>query len=321
MNPALKWMPLVVSIALVAAGCARDGYYHDRNIDYVEAERADPLVLPETRNTSRYGDAMPVPDASRDFASSSGKFSAPRPDEVARTRQRDFVQSRTVDQDRWLVVNARPDTVWTQLEDFTRRQGINITDVDPSRGVMETTQGRLVVRPGVQTGVSEVRCERAGGPDENCLASLGNYLSGQSQTASASAMASQQRADEPRRVRLDQQGNDWVVTVEADPEQTWAELSHQLEANFDQENRERLLERDAERNDFLVEYMTQTERGRGFISIVFSPDVRQTAQRLRVALEPAEGNRTLIRVVNESEKPLTPEDTREFLGRVAALLS
>lgn len=320
MNPALKWMPLVVSIALVAAGCARDGYYHDRNIDYVEAERVEPLVLPETRNTARYGDAMPVPEASSDFAASSGKFSAPRPDEVTRSRQRDYVERRDIDEDSWLVVNAAPDVVWTQLEDFTRRQGLNVTGGDPSRGVMETTQGRFVVRPGVQAGASEVRCERAGRPEENCLASFGNYLSGQSQTASASAMASQQRAGEPERVRLDRQGDEWLLLVDVDPQQVWSELSYQLEANFDQENREMLLERDPQRNDFLVEYMTQTERGRGFISIVFSPDVRQTAQRLRLSLESADGNRTLVRLTNESEKPLTPEDSREFLGRVAALL-
>ncbi|WP_043528145.1 outer membrane protein assembly factor BamC [Litchfieldella xinjiangensis] len=320
MNPALKWMPLVVSIALVATGCAREGYYHDRNIDYTEAERSTPLVLPESRNTARYGDAMPIPDANREFVSSGGRFSAPRPDDVTRTRQRDYVQRRDTGTGSWLVVNAAPATVWTQLEDFARRQGLQVTERDPNRGVIETSQGRLYVRPGVQTGASEVRCEQAGQVNETCLSSLGNFLSGQSQTASASALARQQAVAEPDRVRLEQRGDDWVLVMDVDVEQAWNEIGYQLESHFTQENRELLLERDATQRDFLVEYMTESERDRGVISIIFSPDVRQTSQQLRLSLEAAGDGQTVVRVENESERAFTAEDEQEFLGRVEDLL-
>lgn len=60
---ALKWMPLALVTAVTLTGCARDGFYHDRNLDYTEAAPAPPLVLPETRNTQRYRDALPVPQA------------------------------------------------------------------------------------------------------------------------------------------------------------------------------------------------------------------------------------------------------------------
>ncbi|BBI53096.1 hypothetical protein HORIV_55170 [Vreelandella olivaria] len=58
---ALKWVPLALAAAVALSGCARDGFYHDRNLDYTEAAPAPPLVLPETRNTQRYRDALPVP--------------------------------------------------------------------------------------------------------------------------------------------------------------------------------------------------------------------------------------------------------------------
>ena len=51
---ALKWVPLALAAAVALSGCARDGFYHDRNLDYTEAAPAPPLVLPETRNTQRY---------------------------------------------------------------------------------------------------------------------------------------------------------------------------------------------------------------------------------------------------------------------------
>lgn len=317
MNPALKWMPLVVSIALVATGCARDGYYHDRNIDYAKAGSSAPLVLPESRDRTRYGNAMPVPETSREFAAADDGFSAPRPPAGMGSARRDYVERRSLDQDSWLVVDAVPDTVWPRLEDFARRQGLSVSSSDPARGVLETAQGRLSVRHGVQAGSSEVRCERGGQVHADCLESLSNYLSGQSQTASA--LATQQRSNEPQHMRLERQDEGWLLVLRAAPEQVWTELSYQLEEHFDRENREVLLERNAESRDFLVEYMTESERQRGFLSIVFSPDVRQMTQQLRLTLEPA-GGETLVRVINESERAFTPDDSREFLERVAALL-
>ncbi len=73
MNSALKWLPLAALVAL--AGCARDdGYYHDRNIDYADARQAAPLVLPESRNSQRYRDAMPVPEAAGSFRAGGDGF-------------------------------------------------------------------------------------------------------------------------------------------------------------------------------------------------------------------------------------------------------
>ncbi|MGO1871740.1 MAG: lipoprotein, NlpB, partial [Halomonas sp.] len=60
---ALKWIPLALATAVTLTGCARDGFYDDRNLDYTDATSAPPLVLPETRNTQRYRDALPVPQA------------------------------------------------------------------------------------------------------------------------------------------------------------------------------------------------------------------------------------------------------------------
>lgn len=320
MNPALKWMPLVVSIALVATGCAREGYYHDRNIDYVEATSSAPLVLPESRDESRYGNTMPVPQSSSDFVASEDGFSAPRPEEVTRSRRSGDVERRDIAGDSWLVVNAAPNMVWPQLEDFARRQGMNVTASDPRRGVLDTTRGRLSVRSGLRSGSSEVRCEQAGRPHADCLASLNNYLSGQSQTASASALASQQMAYDPDRVRLDYRNDEWLLVLDAEPQQAWAELGYQLESHFNQEGRELLLERNSGARDFVVEYKTRSEREGGFLSTLLSPVTDQSPARLRLTLEPAGSNQTVVRVSNESERDFSSDDTRELLERVAALL-
>lgn len=110
MNSALKWMPLAAVIALATAGCARDGFYDDRNIDYVEAQRSAPLSLPASRDEQRYRDAMPVPQATGTLRRDGERFRAPSPERLATGRavERDFVERREVGDDRWLVVGPTP---------------------------------------------------------------------------------------------------------------------------------------------------------------------------------------------------------------------
>ncbi|MGQ4878719.1 lipoprotein, NlpB [Billgrantia sp. LNSP4103-1] len=322
MNSALKWMPLVALAALATAGCAREGFYDDRNIDYVKAQRSAPLVLPEGRNEQRYRDAMPVPEAQGSLRNGNERFSAPSPARLASggAVERDFVERREVGSDQWLVVGADPGTVWPQLQDFARARGLQVNASDDSRGVLETSQGSLSVRQGLRAGDSEVRCDQNGRPVAACLDALGQHFSARSATASSASLAGQQIAREDR-LRLEQRDSgEWVVRIPLDIDRVWAELSHQLEADFSVENRRELLEQNPEQHDFLVNYMTVSERGRGMLQIIMSPDVRQMPQQIRLALESEGPERTTLRAINESERRFTEEDARELLERVSGLL-
>ncbi|WP_240455674.1 lipoprotein, NlpB [Halomonas faecis] len=321
MNSALKWMPLVAVAALATAGCAREGFYDDRNLDYVEAKRSDPLVLPESRNDRRYEDAMPVPRANASRLGSD-PVDTPLPSRLAAGRavERDFVERREVRSDRWLVVGADPGTVWPQLQDFANSRGLAVQGVDNERGEIVTGQGRLSVRQGLRAGDSEVRCEQEGRPVASCLDALEQHFSARSATASAASLSGQRLATEDRLRFTQRSSGEWVVEIPLDIDRVWAELSHQLEADFTVEGRRQLLEQDAENHDFLVEYMTASERERGMIDIILSPDVRQTPQTIRLALESDGSERTVLRALNASERRYTEEDARELLERVAGLL-
>lgn len=321
MNSALKWMPLAAALALVTTGCAREGYFHDRNIDYSEARSSAPLMLPDSRDTRRYRDAMPVPQAAGDFRATGSRFSAPSPQRLAtgRATERDFVERRDIGQDSWLVVGADPGAIWPQLEDFARTRGLDIVSSDSSRGVIETSQARLSVRQGLRASDSEVRCDRAGAPIAACLEGLEDFFGARSATASASSLAAQRLATEDR-LQIEQQGDDWVVRIPLEIDRTWAELSYQLEQDFTVEERRELLESDPTAHDFLISYMTRTERDRNPLQIVFSPDVRQMSQQIRLVLESSGPERTVLRAVNASERDFLPSDQRELLERVASLL-
>ncbi|WP_240549083.1 lipoprotein, NlpB [Billgrantia antri] len=322
MNSALKWMPLVAVAALATAGCAREGFYDDRNIDYVEAQRSAPLVLPQGRNEQRYRDAMPVPEASGSLNRRDDGFEAPSPKRLVSggAVERDFVERREVGNDRWLVIGADPGMVWPQLQDFARARGLQVQSSDDARGVLETAQGRLSVRQGLRAGDSEVRCDQNGRPVAACLDALEQHFSARSATASAASLAGQQIASEDR-LRFEQLASgEWVVRIPLAIDRVWAELSHQLEADFSVENRRVLLEQNPEQHDFLVSYMTASERDRGMLQIILSPDVRQMPQEIRLVLESDGPERTTLRAVNESERRFTEGDARELLERVSGML-
>ncbi|QTP61117.1 lipoprotein, NlpB [Billgrantia antri] len=315
-------MPLVAVAALATAGCAREGFYDDRNIDYVEAQRSAPLVLPQGRNEQRYRDAMPVPEASGSLNRRDDGFEAPSPKRLVSggAVERDFVERREVGNDRWLVIGADPGMVWPQLQDFARARGLQVQSSDDTRGVLQTAQGRLSVRQGLRAGDSEVRCDQNGRPVAACLDALEQHFSARSATASAASLAGQQIASEDR-LRFEQLASgEWVVRIPLAIDRVWAELSHQLEADFSVENRRVLLEQNPEQHDFLVSYMTASERDRGMLQIILSPDVRQMPQEIRLVLESDGPERTTLRAVNESERRFTEGDARELLERVSGML-
>lgn len=318
---ALKWVPLALAAAVALSGCARDGFYHDRNLDYTEAAPAPPLVLPETRNTQRYRDALPVPQAATQ---------GPRLQEAAEVRppqsltigsglEPDYVERRTVGDQTWLVVAADTGTVWPQLEEFVRSRQLVVQESSANQGVIVTSQADLRLQSALRSGSSEVRCERGGQTMASCLDALESHLSSRSASASASSSWTAQRLTNEQTLQVRQQGDEWEVIIPQPIDRVWAELNHYLELDFTQEGQRDLLAADPSGHEFLVEYMTLTERNRNPIQIVFSPDVRKMSQEIRLALE-SNGDQTILRAINASERALNAADQRELLERVSGYL-
>ncbi|HSH48371.1 MAG TPA: outer membrane protein assembly factor BamC [Halomonas sp.] len=320
MSYALKWMPLVAVLAL--AGCARDGYYDDREVDYADAKTSEPLVLPDSRDQRRYGNSMPVPETAGSFASLGSNFRVPPPRAlgVGSTMKPGSVARRQAGDKRWLVVGAGPDAVWPQLERFVQQRGLNIQRQEPSEGLLATTEGDIRLQPGLQSGISEVRCERNGTTQDGCLQALERYFQANINASSASSLIVQRPAEQQVRLLLEKEGDEWLLKLPFDIQRVYAELSHQLEADFIVEGERQLLERFPERHDFLIDYMTASERKRSMLGVIFSPDVRQMSQTLRLDLESRGPDSTVLRVINESERDFSEQDAHEVLERVADLL-
>lgn len=318
---ALRWVPLALAAAVTLAGCARDGFYHDRNLDYTEAAPAPPLVLPETRNTQRYRDALPVPQTATQGPrlQEAADIRPPQSLTIGSGLEPEYVERREVGNQAWLVVAADTGTVWPQLEEFVRSRQLVVQESSASQGIIVTDQADLRLQSALRAGSSEVRCERGGQTMSSCLEALESHLSSRSASASASSSWTAQRLTSTQALQLRQQGDDWEVVIPQSIDRVWAELNHYLELDFTQEGQRNLLAADPGSHEFLVEYKTLTERNRNPLQIVFSADVRQMSQEIRLTLQ-ASGDQTVLRAVNASERSFSAGDQRELLERVSGYL-
>lgn len=318
---ALKWVPLALAAAVTLTGCARDGFYHDRNLDYTEAAPAPPLVLPETRNTQRYRDALPVPQAATQGTrlDEAAEIRPPQSLAIGSGLEPEYVERREVGDQTWLVVAADTGTVWPQLEEFVRSRQLAVQESSASQGVIVTSQAEIRLQSALRAGSSEVRCESGGRTMASCLDALESHLSARSASASVSSSWTAQRLDDEQTMQVRQQGDEWEVLIPQPIDRVWAELKHYLELDFAQEGQRDLLASDPNSHEFLVEYMTETERNRNPLQIVFSADVRKMSQEIRLALEP-NGDQTILRAINASERAFSADDQRELLERVSGYL-
>lgn len=321
MNAALKWIPLALVSAVALAGCARDGFYDDRNLDYVESAPAPPLVLPDTRDQGRYQSALPMPQggARAPGPDEPVEAHAPRPLTAASGLEEDYVTSRQINDQRWLVVADDAASVWPQLERFARTQGGGIERSRPSQGVLETQAGTLRLDNAVRVGASEVHCERAGQPLPSCLASLAGYLNAGASSDNTLSSLKAQRVDDRRAVQLTRDGSDgFRVRIPYSADRAWAEIAHYLALDFTQPDKRELLSAEPERHAFVVDYLTLDNRRRGVLAQL-NPFGDASAQKVRLEIDDQNGQSTL-RAQSAGEQTLSADAQRELLERVSGYL-
>lgn len=320
MNSALKGLPLAVMAAVALAGCAREGHFDDRSEDYVDSRLSAPLTLPDSRDPSRYRDAMPVPQVAGEFYAREEGFEAPMPQSLSATTavQAGGVAVRETDNDSWLVVGAVPSVVWPELGRFVEQRGYSADQVQASSGQIRTPDADLKLSQGLRAGTSEIRCETNGQVNTLCLNSLQRHFEARSASASIASGAEQQA---PGAVTVDyqRQGDNWTMVMPIDTERAWAEINYQLTNNFQMEGRRELVSADAASKSFVVDYITESDRTRGLIDSITSFELGESLRRIELTLTP-QGAGSAAAVRSLDDEPLSPDDQRELLERVAGLL-
>ncbi|MEW8507523.1 MAG: outer membrane protein assembly factor BamC [Candidatus Thiodiazotropha sp.] len=159
MQSALVFL-LITLLPLALIGCSSGGgYFSDSERIYrSQKETVDDLEIPPDLTRSTIQDAMVIPDAGgASYEEYANKRQRKRGGAVSSSDEvlpefENIRVERDGDQ-RWLVINAVPQSVWPKVVAFWRNNGLLLLEQDPTIGVMKTDwlESRADIKQGVIT--------------------------------------------------------------------------------------------------------------------------------------------------------------------------
>ena len=131
----------MVLLALFASGCGwfsdDRGFFVNRSDDYIDAQEAPRLVIPEDLGET-LADPFPIPPVP---AQENARFypgRAPLPDAIYANDNRDAIRIQRLGERIWLVVPEAPTTVWPKIKQFLAENGVGVVSEQPGRGRITT---------------------------------------------------------------------------------------------------------------------------------------------------------------------------------------
>lgn len=155
--------PHVILLSLflmLLAGCSSDGgFFSDTEREYrTQKESVDDLEIPPDLTSSAIRDAMVIPGAgSASYAEyANRREKGGTPSSVAAGEVLPEFDNIRVERDgdqRWLVIAAKPQSVWPKVVEFWRKNGLLLVEQDPAIGIMKTDwlESRADIKQGVIT--------------------------------------------------------------------------------------------------------------------------------------------------------------------------
>lgn len=358
MRRVVKHLCLVLAIPLFG-GCGLfgdDGYFEDREDEYLQTEMLPPLEIPEDLDGNAIEDLYYVPPIDK-YAQRPEEHEAPRPAGLVSGEFDNMVKIQTMEQEQWILVRLLPGQVWPRLEDFLLTRGLGVGGEDGAEGTLQTPwvqdpqtvlqeQYRFKVEQGVQRNTSEVhlvqrqRDEEAANDGEAgpwpvqsvdrqrerlMLQQFANYLAN-SADANAAVSLMAQGISTSRRLYM-VSGEDPSIRVNLDKDRGWASLAYALDKagflvddkNYDQGIYDVSLDPE----------MDQKKKGfwKRFFG-VFTPgkkELNTEERQFKVSMEPTkEGDWQEIRIVNpaaQARGESSPEAQEQMLALIKGYLT
>ena len=135
----MRLFPLFLMIALAASGCSM---VESKKIDYKSAEKLPTLEVPPDLVAPSSDNRYAVPDTQGKGTATLSTYNQERKTGPTTSTTllpvQDKVRIERAGTQRWLVVQATPQQVWTVVKDFWQENGFIINMESPETGVMET---------------------------------------------------------------------------------------------------------------------------------------------------------------------------------------
>lgn len=135
----VAFRPLAIAsgllLAIATSGCS---LLEDRSERYVNEKEGDPLALPETADSSRFSQVMPVRQINSVDASKMYPSDIPRPpDMTSEILEEDYVVEE-LDNRAWLLVNDVPGRIWPAVTAYMNDEGLGVAYDNPQLGLLQS---------------------------------------------------------------------------------------------------------------------------------------------------------------------------------------
>lgn len=139
-----------------------DGYFRDRQGDYLVAPTVEPMEIPSELDSYTLDALYVVPERLPEERAYFLKAPSPR---GLDTNIREGVVVQRFGDRRWIVIGAEPGQVWPRMRDYWSTAQIRLAFEDPVRTIMETVwlgeegernKYQVRIEPGLHSGNSEV---------------------------------------------------------------------------------------------------------------------------------------------------------------------
>lgn len=317
-----------------------EGFFRDRQGDYLEAESIPRINVPDDKDSYIIDDLLVIPE----LQSSTGDafVDVPRPRPLQGNPDQTVV-IQSMNESSWVVVDASVSQVWPRVRQYWLENDIELAQEDPVSGLLDTNwfiqdgntetqeKFRLLVEPGFQDESAEVSLihisvpqdealsERVTWPNQSMdvvyateiLGEISIYLANEMRNYQASTVSflAGNTSNEGRATILTEDGLN-MLHLRADYERSWAAVGRALErAEIE------IVEEDVDAGFFSVIYgeTLEEEDEPGFIGRLMSVGRGAETNPFSVFIEQTESGTNVIAlrevdIENDYSEDLTEEN-------------
>ena len=318
-----------------------EGFFRDRQGDYLEAESIPRLKVPDDMDSYIIDDLLIIPN----LASNDGQafLQVPRPRPIQGDPGRAVVIQRMEDRS-WIVVDASASQVWTRVRQYWLEKGVDLAVENPGSGLLDTSwyspggnsniqeKIRITIQPGFQDDSSEISLIQISAPQGSqlsdqvdwpeksvdqeyafeVLADLSAYLANEMllyQASTVSFLAGSIPSE--GRARIIKGGEAEVLHLDADFTRSWAAVGRALERAEVE-----IVSEDMDARYFQVVYSGRVEEQPGFLGRIFSNRARQNGLPFRINLqESGSGIDVVVENASDSDSEVVTEEGSQTAAR------
>ncbi|MBU2875304.1 outer membrane protein assembly factor BamC [Marinobacter salexigens] len=130
-------------LTVATSGCS---LMEDRSERYLSEEEGDQLVLPETADTSRFTQVMPIRQVKPADSSKMYPSDLPRPPDMTSEILEENYVVEELDGRAWLLVNDVPGRIWPVVTAYMNEQGLGVAYDNPQLGLLQSDLANFSVR-------------------------------------------------------------------------------------------------------------------------------------------------------------------------------